>query len=170
MRARRLRGLHLAAGQGAHLEDALEARRWLAIRFPRRARLPSCSAGASTGDGGRPARFIRCIHNCDLARNWIVSVVGLDFKPVPKVISRGGYRVAQRLVSQKTLRFVPVESRSVRWIQGKSRRVSKAETLRYLPVLRAYCKPACVSLTPQPPPVVTPPQGALAEAPVPVEK
>src|SRR5438105_3947758 len=80
MRARRLRGLHLAAGQGAHLEDALEAHRWLAIRLPRRARLPCRSAGASTGDGGRPARFIWCIHNCDLARNWIVSVVGLDFK------------------------------------------------------------------------------------------
>src|SRR5438105_7198393 len=61
MRARRLRGLHFAAGQGAHLEDALEAHRWLAIRLPRRARLPCRSAGASTGYGGGAACFIGCI-------------------------------------------------------------------------------------------------------------
>ena len=73
MRARRLRRLYLAASQRVDLEDALEAHRWLAIRLLRRACLPSCSAGASTGDGGRPARFIRCIHNCDLTRNWIGS-------------------------------------------------------------------------------------------------
>src|SRR5437870_1977924 len=115
MRARRLRGLHLAAGQGAHLEDALEARRWLAIRLPCGARLPSCSAGASTGEGGRPARFIRCIHNCDLARNWIVSVVGLDFKPVPKAVSGSGSAESR---FEGTLRFVFV-SRSF-WFQGKA--------------------------------------------------
>ena len=83
MRARRLRGLHLAAGQGAHLEDALEARRWLAIRLPRRARLPCRRAGASTGDGGRPARFIWCIHDCDLTLklDCVSSRVGFQARP-----------------------------------------------------------------------------------------
>src|SRR5439155_17011301 len=128
MRARRLRRLHLAAGQGAHLEDALEADCWLAIRLPRRARLPCRRAGASTGDGGRPALFIRCIHDCDLTLklDCVSSRVGFQARPESHLRERG----AQSLVSNRLCALC-----LCRVISGSREKPTRA-------ALRPHCKPA----------------------------
>jgi len=158
MRARRLRRLYLAARQRVDLEDPLEAHRWLAIRLLRRACLPSCSAGASTGDGGRPARFIRCIHNCDLTRNWIGShgtkpalerseglvpwVLVITRRPTAHITRAVATRIWNRIVSVVGLDFNPPPTLK----EGRAFNPAR------------YWKAPWVSLMPQPPPVVTPPQ------------